>query len=230
MEEPFNCIKRVIEGDDALTAELYSLILFGSYVRGDFKPGISDLDLLAVLRTGDGDIMKRLLEEVKRCVEGMDILLVDMPWVTVEELGDPIGKGYGLKFLTFYQPDFLANHRVIYGEEIAQLIPRYDPRDLAAWRAEKILANVGRFRDRPQLLRVSAGEAAKFLAVVHGVADIGKETVLSALRELGDEEAYSIYSDYVNGVDADRDPEYYAAFITSRMSAYLEAGGKTTGP
>jgi len=230
-QEPFLCIMRAIEGDDTLSAELFSLVLFGSYVRGDFKPGISDLDLLAVLRKDDHGVAERLLMEVKRCVEGMDILLVDLPWVTVEELRDPIGSGYGFKFLTFYQADFLAHHRVIYGEEVAHLIPRYDPGDLAAWRAGRLLQNIERFRDRPHLLRVSAGEAAKFLAVVHGATDIRKESVLDALRELGDEEAYNIYSEYVNGVDAQRSTEYYVEFISSRMSAYLEyIGGEATDP
>jgi hypothetical protein len=75
------------------------------------------------------------------------------------------------------------------------------------------------------MLRVSAGEAAKFLAVVHGAEDIRKETVLEALRELGDEEAYTVYSEYVEGVDAHRSTDYYAGFISSRMNAYLEEHG-----
>lgn len=229
--EPFRCIRQAVEGDEALSAQLFSLVLFGSYVRGDFKPGISDLDLLAVLRTEDDLVAERLLREVKRCVEGLDIIGVDMPWVTVEQLRDPIGSGYGFKFLTFYQADFLAHHRVIYGEMVAPLVPRYDPGDLAAWRARKLLENIERFRDRPHMLRVSAGEAARFLAVVHGASDIRKESVLDALRLLRDEEAYSIYSEYVNGVDSQRNTEYYMGFISSRMKAYLEDDDvETTDP
>ncbi len=230
-QKPFLCIRRAIESDDTLSAEIFSLVLFGSYVRGDFKPGISDLDLLAVLKTDDDLVAERLLGEVKRCVGEMDILCVDLPWVTVEELGDPIGSGYDFKFLTFYQADFLAHHRVIYGEEVAHIILRYDPSDLAAWRAGKLLQNIERFRDSPHLLRISAGEAAKFLAVVHGATDIRKDSMLDALRELGDEEAYNIYSEYVNGVDSQRSTEYYVEFISSRMSAYLEdIGGEATDP
>lgn len=230
-QEPFRCMRQAIEGDETLSAQLFSLVLFGSYVRGDFKPGISDLDLLAVLRTDDDLVAERLLGMVKRCVEGMDVLVVDMPWVTVEQLRDPIGSGYGFKFLTFYQADFLAHHRVVYGEEVAHLIPRYDPGGLAAWRAGRLLENIERFRDRPHLLRVSAGEAAKFLAVVHSAKDISKESVLDALREMGDEDAYDIYSEYVNGVDAQRSTEYYVEFISSRMNAYLEdVGDEATDP
>jgi predicted nucleotidyltransferase len=227
--EPFRCIRRAVEGDESLSAQLFSLVLFGSYVRGDFRPGISDLDLLAVLRTEDNHVAGRLLRRIERCVEGLDILGVDMPWVTVEQFRDPFGSGYGFKFLTFYQADFLAHHRVIYGEEVAHLVPRYDPGDLAAWRARRLLENIDRFRDRPHMLRVSAGEAARFLAVVHGASDIRKESVLHALRLLGDEKAYSIYSEYVNGVDYQRSTEYYTGFISSRMKAYLEGvDGKAT--
>jgi predicted nucleotidyltransferase len=227
---PFHCIRQAVEGDEALNAQLFSLVLFGSYVRGDFKPGISDLDLLAVLRTEDDLVAKRLLKEVKRCVDGLDILDVDMPWVTLEQLRDPVGSGYGFKFLTFYQADFLAHHRVIYGDEVAHLIPRYDPGDLA-WRARRLLENIERFKDRPHMLKVSAGETAKFLAVAHGSTDIRKESVLDALRLLGDEEAYSIYSEYVNGVDSQRGTEYYIGFISSRMKAYFEGvDGEATDP
>jgi len=206
------------------------LVVFGSSVRGDFKPGVSDLDILTILRDDDEAVAERLLEAVKRCVEEMNILLVDMPWMTVDQLRDPIGTGCGFKFLTFFQADFLAHHRMVHGAEIAPLLPRYDPRELAAWRARRLLGNIERFRERPHMLKVSAGEAAKFLAVVHGAEDIRKETVLEALRELGDGQAYTLYSEYVDGVDAHRCTEYYAGFISSRMNAYLEEHGEATGP
>ncbi len=228
-EESFHCMRRAIEADPVLHAGIFSLVVFGSYVRGDFKPGVSDLDLLAVLR--DDDVAERLLGAVKGCVEGMNILLVDMPWMTVEQLRDPIGSGYGFKFLTFYQADFLANHRVVHGMEVAQLLPRYEPMEVAAWRAGRLLENIERFRGRPDMLRVSAGEAAKFLAVVHGAEDIRKDTVLEALRELGDDEAYTIYSEYVQGMDAQRGAEYYVEFISSRINAWLaEYNREVNGP
>jgi hypothetical protein len=224
-QEPFHCIKRAVMEDPVLRAKVFSLAVFGSYVRGDFKPGVSDLDLLAVLRDDDKAVAERLLGAVKGCVDGMNPLLVYMPWMTAEQLRDPIGTGYGFKFLTFYQTDFLAHHRVVYGAEVAPLLPRYDHKELVAWRAGRLLDNIERFRDRPDMLRVSAGEAAKFLAVLHGAEDIRKETVLEALRELGDNEAYTIYSEYVDDVDAHRGIEYYVCFISSRMNAYLEEHG-----
>ncbi len=110
-------------------------------------------------------------------------------------------------------------------------MPRYDPGELVAWRARRLLENIERFRGRPHMLRVSAGETAKFLAVVHGAEDIRKDTVLEALRELGDDEAYTIYSEYVEGVDAHRCTGYYVEFISSRMNAYLmEHGVEAAGP
>lgn len=224
-QEPFQCIKRAVMDDPVLRAGVFSLVVFGSYVRGDFKPGVSDLDLLAVLRDDDEAVAERLLGAVKRCVQRMDILLVDMPWMTVDQLRDPIGSGYGFKFLTFYQADFLAHHRVVHGAEVAPLLPSYDSKELAAWRAGRLLDNIERFSDCPDMLRVSAGEAAKFLAVLHGAEDIRKETVLETLRRLGDDMAYTIYNEYVDGVDAHRGIEYYVCFISSRMNAYLEEHG-----
>ena len=38
------CIKNKIEKNEKLKDELYSLILYGSAVRGDFIKGVSDLD------------------------------------------------------------------------------------------------------------------------------------------------------------------------------------------
>jgi len=226
----FQCMKRAVMDDPVLRAGVFSLVVFGSYVRGDFKPGVSDLDLFAVLRDDDEAVAERLLGAVKGCVKGMDILLVDMPWMTVDQLRDPIGSGYGFKFLTFYQADFLAHHRVVHGAEVAPLLPRYDPNKLAAWRARRLLENIERFRDSPDLLRVSAGEAAKFLAAVHGEEDISKETVFETLRWLGDEEAYTIYREYVDGVEAHRCTDYYVGFISLRMNAYLEEHREATGP
>jgi len=40
-----DCIRRRVAADPELSG-IHSLMLFGSYVRGDFVPGLSDLDFL----------------------------------------------------------------------------------------------------------------------------------------------------------------------------------------
>jgi predicted nucleotidyltransferase len=37
---------------------LFSVVMFGSYVRGDFVDGVSDLDFFAVIRRNEGCIPK----------------------------------------------------------------------------------------------------------------------------------------------------------------------------
>lgn len=110
------CIRNRIKRDEVLASGIHSLILFGSYVRGDFVEGFSDLDFFAVL-TGDHDeVMPRLTPVVEECTRGIDKLLLDLPWGHLGEMDDPLNKGFPFKFLTFYQEDFLENHIVVYGE------------------------------------------------------------------------------------------------------------------
>jgi len=75
------CIRARIEGVDELRERIYSLVLFGSYARGDFIEGVSDLDFFAVIREGSHDtiipIVRTIIEE---CTENVGCILVDMPW------------------------------------------------------------------------------------------------------------------------------------------------------
>jgi hypothetical protein len=53
---------------DVLGAKLLGLILWGSYVVGDFDPGISDVDLLAVLSADVDELELAALEEMHAAV------------------------------------------------------------------------------------------------------------------------------------------------------------------
>lgn len=118
-----DCIRRRVAADPELSG-IHSLVLFGSYVRGDFVPGLSDLDFFVVIRNESPD-MDRLKEIIEGCAEGIKYKLIDLPWERLEDLRDPMRLGYGFKFLTIYQRDFLKHHEVVYGEEVAHLIPLY---------------------------------------------------------------------------------------------------------
>jgi predicted nucleotidyltransferase len=214
-------IREAIEDSGLLSEALYSLVLFGSYVRGDYVPGLSDIDFLAVLRWPAEEQVKELRAILEGATRGLRPKLVDLPWALVDEVRDPMNKGHPFKFLTFYQRDFLDHHVVVYGEEVAPLLPRLEASQLAAWRAEAMLGNLERFRGDPEMLRLQAGEVARFLAVVGGARDITKQEVLRALRELGDADALAIYGDYVQGVDVSRGEEFYRGFIASRLSGFL---------
>jgi predicted nucleotidyltransferase len=224
MAEPdlLECIRLKIRGDEALRRDLHSLILFGSYVRGDFVDGVSDIDFFAVFRAMSEDQLKRLQKILEDCTSGIQRKLVDSPWELLESLDDPLRKGFPYKFLTFYQRDFIENHLVVYGEGISDLLPRYDRDELLTWRSERLLNSVIRFEGDPEMLKLSAGEVARFLAIANGAESIVKQEVLSALVALGDRVALEIYRTYVEGRELEMDKGFLVEFITSRMRAYLK--------
>jgi len=219
---PLECIRLKIREDEALRCDLHSLILFGSYVRGDFVDGVSDIDFLAVFRAVSEDQLKRLQKILEDCTSGIQRKLVDAPWELLENLDDPLRKGFPYKFLTLYQRDFIENHIVVYGEEISDLLPRYDRDELLKWRAERLLNSVGRFEGDPEMLKLSAGEVARFLAIANGAEGITKGEVLFALEALEDKDALEIYRAYIEGRELEVDEGFLVEFITSRMRAYLK--------
>jgi predicted nucleotidyltransferase len=210
-----DCIGRRISADPMLS-KIYSLILFGSYVRGDFVPGLSDLDILVIVRDESPD-MVRLHEIISSCVEGTGHRFLDLPWERLENLRDPMNMGYGFKFLTIYLDDFLENHELIYGEDVAPLLPRYDTDVLMRWRMERLSKSEKLIKDRPDLAPVVAGEVCRLMAIIGGVGDISKQGVLDALKAVGDEQATDIYESYVRNRKPDKDQEYYVKFIESRI-------------
>jgi hypothetical protein len=72
------------------------------------------------------------------------------------------------------------------------------------------------------MLRISAGEAIRLMALMNGAKSIGKGDIRATLESIGDEEALEIFEAYMNGRDLERSNEYWAEFITSRVRKYLE--------
>jgi predicted nucleotidyltransferase len=233
--DPLECIRAKIREDEILRRDLHSLILFGSYVRGDFVDGVSDIDFLAVFRTAREGNLRRLREILEDCTSGIPRKLVDAPWELLENLDDPMRKGFPYKLLTVYQEDFIRNHVVVYGEEISDLLPRYDKEELLSWRAERLLDSISRFEGDPEILKLSAGEVARLMAIANGAKGIAKDEILSVLEALGDEDALEVYRTYVEGRELEVPEGFLVEFIASRMRAYLksrEAGlrGPNTPP
>ena len=210
-----DCIRRRVAADPELSG-IHSLVLFGSYVRGDFVPGLSDLDFLVVARNEPPD-MDRLKEIIEGCAEGIDYKLVDLPWERLDSLRDPMRLGYGFKFLTIYQRDFLKHHEVVYGEEVAHLIPLYPMDELIRWRTERLADSGKLIEENPDLAPVVAGEVCRLIAVINGAQDISKQSILETLEEAGDEQALEIYEAYVDKRQLNVDREYYLGFIASRI-------------
>ena len=85
-----------------------------------------------------------------------------------------------------------------------------------------MLSNAKRFAsENPELLKIQAGEVAKFLAVINGENKISKQNILTSLKKLGDEKAYKIYYNYVNNINEMKSNEYYIDFIESRLKKLL---------
>jgi predicted nucleotidyltransferase len=213
-----DCIREGIERDDVTREELHSLILFGSWVRGDFVDGVSDLDFFTVLKEGSHEaIILRLKTIIEACSEHVRRTELDLPWEYLENLDDPLNKGYPFNFLTFYPDDFLENHVVVYGEGIEHILPRYDWRTLIEWRAERLLKNLERDRRDPKMLRIGAGQVIKLLALINGARSIRKDEVLKTIEALDDPEALEIFRAYLEGRELDRGEDFWVDFIRSRI-------------
>lgn len=105
---------------------------------------------------------------------------------------------------------------------IEEILPRYDRDQLFEWRAERLLDSPERFKGNPDMLRISAGEVARFIALLNGSNSIGKDDIHGTLERMGDEEALEVFEAYMEGRRLERPGEYWAEFITSRVRKYLE--------
>ncbi|USS41470.1 nucleotidyltransferase domain-containing protein [Thermococcus aggregans] len=216
-----NCIKNKIKGDPELMSELYSLILYGSAVRGDFIEGVSDIDFFAVLK-GNDEILSSLRRILEDCTKNTGAVEVDLAWEFLENLDDPLNKGVPFKFLTVYQEDFLKNHVVIYGEDITEILPKYKFEELIKWRVTRLLKLSDVNRGNLKMLHITAGEVARLLALLNGAKTLKKEDILEVLQKIKDEDALSIYTSYLNKRNMSFDEEFLRSFIATRCNKILK--------
>ncbi|USH00998.1 nucleotidyltransferase domain-containing protein [Thermococcus argininiproducens] len=219
--EVLNCIRSRIEKDKRLKGEIYSLIIYGSFVRGDFVKEVSDVDFFVVIRDNE-DILTDLRSILEECIKSLNPVEVDLAWEFLGNLHDPLNKGVPFKFLTIYQKDFLENHIVVYGDEIAQLLPKYRFEELIEWRAKRLLKLAERHNENLKMLHITAGEAVRLLALINGAESLKKGDVLKILQSLGDKEALSIYEAYINGRSMPFSGPFLKGFIISRCEKMLK--------
>ncbi|WP_324735837.1 nucleotidyltransferase domain-containing protein [Thermococcus sp. SY098] len=215
--EFLECIKKRIIQDDELKNGLYSLIIYGSFVRGDFLENVSDLDFFAVI-IKDESIIPKLKQVLEDCIKEVNAVEVDLAWEYLENIGDPLRKGVPFKFLTIYQEDFLENHIVVYGKDIADVLPKYKFEDLLDWRIERILKLIKRSKGNTKLMHILAGETARLLALINGAKSLRKNDIMNILEKIQDEEAIEIYRAYLDGRKLKFDENFLVRFIESRMT------------
>jgi hypothetical protein len=75
----------------------------------------------------------------------------------------------------------------------------------------------------PDLLRITAGETCRLIALTMGAKTISKQEIREYLLKTGDTEALSIFDAYLAGTEIEKQFNYWENFIKSRLSA-LERG------
>ena len=216
MNEVVDCIRQNL----GRVLGLYSLILYGSLVGGDYLPGTSDVDFFAVLEDGiePEETLLKIRPVLEECTKHLEPVEVDIAWEWLSNLRDPLNLGYPYKFLTVYQADFRENHTVIVGEDVVGLLPEYEIGEILPKRLEKLLKNLDHdlTTGNLKMLHILAGETARLVAFLHGLS-LRKGDVLRKLEELGDEDAVKIYRAYLDGRKTEFDEEFLAEFVVSRV-------------
>lgn len=213
------CISQHIKQNNELNEELYSLIIFGSYVRGDFIEGVSDIDFYAVLNSEPGVILA-LRQILEKCSDNMNIREVDVAWSFLSELDDPVNIGWPFKFLTIYQNDFVNNHILVYGNDIVDLLPKYDDDVMIRRRFQRMESSTERYKGNLKMLHIGAGEVIHFMAYCAGFKSLRKKDVYDYLLEIGDREALEIFSAYLDNRGLIFTEEYLIDFIKSRITRF----------
>jgi len=217
-----DCIADRIAGDDALAAAVDSVVRYGSYERGDFVPGESDLDFFLVLDAGAAEdgVVGDVESILRDCAADVPVREVDVAWEYRGNLADPLNEGRPWKFLTVYQQDFRQHHTVVYGTDVADTLPPYDFDELVEWRAGRLreLADEAHKEGDRKLLHVAAGEVTRLRALVDGADSLRKDDVLAALAASDREAAHRVYEHYVESGSYDLDPELLVSFVREQTA------------
>jgi hypothetical protein len=142
-------------------------------------------------------------------------------WSLLEELDDPIIKGFPFKILTVYQDDYKENHKLIYGNEIVDLIPSLNQREMIRIRA-KSYHKLAAQRIETTILKVISGEVIRYMALIHGALSIRKKETYRLMKELADDDALTILKEYHEGREMGHPDEFYYNFIETRSKKIFE--------
>ena len=131
-----------------LATKLYSVVLYGSLVRGDFIDNVSDIDLIVVLKNAVEPSTGQQVSEIFKRVAGQKGIHVDAPYLLEEKL--PL-KGKDQQLIKqmqkcwvqfgFFAFDILQHHKILYGEDFVEKLEIPNPLYAAKDRIKHILEN-----------------------------------------------------------------------------------------
>ncbi|MCE4600207.1 MAG: nucleotidyltransferase domain-containing protein [Desulfurococcales archaeon] len=181
---------------------LEEVALYGSLVRGDFDPNISDVDVFLVASDGcpvtDAveEVKKLLVESARKCIGGLPVRGVDVAWCLAEELG----YGCQYKFLTLYRADFEENHIIVWGRALHKKTPRQSWSEILCRSLERVKTRLREWSGKPELLPIAAGEAVKLALAASGYrGPWTKKEILRELEARGWERAVGLWRKYMEG-------------------------------
>ena len=170
---------------------IYSIVVFGSLVRGDFVDDVSDIDILIVFKNGAPQESIRSVLDAVRGVEARfnvckNFSVLDVVWVYEEEI--PLVNRFTktfFKFFTIYAFDFIKNSEVIYGEDFRDRLFVKNPK---FWVPSRIIRLKKLFKKwvedgNARMLMILAGEVIRLAQIAFGKPTINKWDVIKLFRE-----------------------------------------------
>jgi len=179
-----SCIENVLKRKNS--KKIFSAVVYGSLLRGDFIPGISDIDLLIVFkREADIEYINRLQEAIWKCSENYRgeahfEKIVDILWIYKDGLPlkntDVVSP---FKCLSIYAFDFVKYSKVLFGVDFRKDLKVPDPKKMVKTRAKRLLELLEKFtrEKKYNMVEILAGEAIRLAQICYGEATIDKRLV-----------------------------------------------------
>lgn len=193
--------------DSALTEKVYSIILYGSLVRGDFLPQVSDIDIMIVMKMKDGIFPEREARQIIRVFEEES-----KPYRTPPPRGRHHGQAvfdaiaFGepelplrgrtpvptnsilappeIKPLGIYAFDFERFNRILHGHNFIPAMEVRSPRSFIPERARWMRDRLRQFfKEQPSFVPVTTGEALRLARIQFGEPNLDKRTALADFME-----------------------------------------------
>lgn len=195
-------LRRIDELDPKVKNSIYSLVVYGSLVRGDFLPDISDIDIMLVMKMPDDvfpeenarKILKILDEESEKHrtqvprgrhhgTAVVDSIAFGEPQLPIRGR-TPVDTNSMLaspeiKPLAIYAFDFAEHNRVLLGENFIPQLDVKPPTSFIPKRAEGMRPRLEvAQRDQPAMLPLIAGEALRMAELNYGKPDLDRRNML----------------------------------------------------
>ena len=155
---------------------LSSVLVVGSWARGDFIPGQSDIDINVVMKTGAGSDYENKIKKIASDIQHE--FLSGLPYLKEEVIGisvttqEEIISGTSYLGSGFVYYDFINSSLVIFGEDIRDKIQIPNENEIHASARkclEDILSKHGYIED---LLKLDYESASKYFATKENMAEL----------------------------------------------------------